>query len=208
MNETLEARESHAVHRLPDLPYADNALEPLISAETLAVHHGKHHKAYIDKLNELVDGTPFANLSLENLIVRTAGKKEHTAIFDNAAQAWNHSFYWHSLTPDGESGIPARLGKRIEADFGNFAALKGLLAKAAIEQFASGWAWLVLDGAHLRVVKTSNSENPLPGKLKPLLTIDVWEHAYYLDYQNRRADYVHAVVGQLINWRHAAQNLP
>jgi len=207
MNAPLPAHRSLEVHRLPALPYPTDALEPVISAETLDFHHGKHQRAYVDKLNELIEGTPFASLSLESLIVQTTGKKEHSAIFDNAAQAWNHSFYWRSLTPNAASySIPASLMERIKADFGGLAALKNQLAKAAIEQFGSGWAWLVLDGAGLRVIRTANADNPLPKQLKPLLTIDVWEHAYYLDYQNRRPDYAHAVVERLINWQFAAQN--
>jgi Fe-Mn family superoxide dismutase len=166
----------------------------------------KHHKDYVDKLNKLIEGTPFADLSLEDLIVRTAGKPEHTAIFNNAAQAWNHAFYWHSLAPKGGNNIPTVLNEKIRASFGTRATLKDQLAKSAIEQFGSGWAWLALDGSDLHVTKTGNSDEPLPKHLKPLLTIDVWEHAYYLDYQNRRADYVHAVLEQLINWEFAAEN--
>jgi Fe-Mn family superoxide dismutase len=198
---------AHAPHLLPPLPYANNALEPVISAETLSFHYGKHHKTYIDTLNKLVDGTPFAELSLETLIVRTAGKPEHSAIFNNAAQAWNHTFYWQCLAPKGGNDVPSQLHERIRASFGNLATLKEQFAKAAIEQFGSGWAWLVLDGSKLSVIKTGNSDDPLPKNLKPLLTIDVWEHAYYLDYQNRRADYVHAVLDRLMNWKFAAENM-
>jgi superoxide dismutase, Fe-Mn family len=207
MSVAVHAREPQTVHRLPPLPYPQHAFEPLISAETLTFHHGKHHQAYVDKLNELVRGTEFARLSLESVVVRTAGQEQHTELFNNAAQAWNHSFYWHSITPNGGDNVPVALDERIKANFGNLAALKKQFAQAAIEQFGSGWAWLVFDGASLRIIKTANSDNPLPQKLKPLLTIDVWEHAYYLDYQNRRADYIRAIVGQLINWRFAAQNL-
>ncbi len=146
-------------------------------------------------------------LSLDSLIVRTAGKAEHAAIFHNAAQAWNHAFYWHSLTPKTGTGIPTALDEKIRASFGTLDTLKEHLAKAAIDEFGSDWAWLVLDGSDLRVINTGNSDNTLPQHLKPLLTIDVWEHAYYLDYQNRRADYVHAVLDQLINWEFAAENL-
>ena len=149
------------------LHYANDALEPVISAETLSFHYGRHHQDHVVKLNQLVEGTRFAGLSLESLIVRTAGKAEHAAIFNNAAQ----------------------------------------LAEAAIEHFGSGWAWLVVDGWELRVINTGNSDGPLTKHLKPLLTIDVWEHAYYLDYQNRSADHVHAVLDRLINWEFAAQNL-
>jgi superoxide dismutase, Fe-Mn family len=165
------------------------------------------HQGYLDKLNELVRGTAFAGLPLESVVMRTAGQAEHTAIFNNAAQAWNHSFYWRSITPTGGDSVPAVLEQKIRREFGDLATLKRRLTHAAIEQFGSGWAWLVLDGASLRVIATANSNNPLPQRLKPLLTIDVWEHSYYLDYQNRRADYVRVIVGQLINWRFAAYNL-
>ena len=207
MSSALLARPPHPVHVLPPLPYANDALEPVISAETLSFHHGKHHKDYVLKLNQLVEGTRFLGLSLESLIMRTAGKAEHAAIFNNAAQAWNHTFYWHSLTPKSGNGISTALNEKIRASFGTLAKLKEQLAKAAIEQLGSGWAWLVLDGSDLRVISTGNSDDPLPKRLKPLLTIDVWEHAYYLDYQNRRADHVHAVLDQLINWEFAAENL-
>ena len=207
MSSALLAGPPHPVHVLPPLPYAHDALEPVISAETLSFHYGKHHKDYVLKLNQLVEGTRYVGLSLESLIMRTAGKAEHAAIFNNAAQAWNHTFYWHSLTPKTGDGIPTALNEKIRASFGTLATLKEQLAKAAIEQLGSGWAWLVLDGSDLRVISTGNSDDPLPKRLKPLLTIDVWEHAYYLDYQNRRADHVHAVLDQLINWEFAAENL-
>lgn len=194
-------------HTLPPLPYASNALEPVISEETLSFHHGKHHKAYVDTLNKLVADTPFARLSLEELILRTAGDEQHASIFNNAAQAWNHAFYWHCLTPRGGDNVPATLQAKVKSSFGDLASLKREFGKAAIEQFGSGWAWLVLDGSDLRVIKTANGDDPLPKRLKPLLTIDVWEHAYYLDYQNRRADYVHAVLDKLMNWEFATANL-
>ena len=192
---------------LPPLPYASNALEPVISAKTISFHYGKHHKDYFDKLNKLVAGTPLAELSLEALVLRTAGKPEHAAIFNNAAQAWNHSFYWRSLSPGGARSLPAVLLGLIRKSFGDVAVLKHELAKAATDQFGSGWAWLVLDGLDLRVTRTGNGDDPLPTHMKPLLAIDVWEHAYYLDYQNRRADHVHAILDNLINWEFAARNL-
>jgi Fe-Mn family superoxide dismutase len=196
-----------AVHVLPPLPYALHALEPVISAATLSVHHGKHHKAYVDKLNELVAGTVFADLTLQAVILQTSGKKEYTEVFNNAAQAWNHAFYWRCLRPAGSETLPGILSKMIRESFGDLAALKSEFATAAIEQFGSGWAWLVLDGASLRVVRTGNANDPLAHHLRPLLALDVWEHAYYLDYQNRRADHVHAVLDKLINWEFAAANL-
>jgi Fe-Mn family superoxide dismutase len=206
-NDRQSPQATGATHTLPPLPYPGNALEPVISEQTLSFHHGKHHKTYVDTLNKLIAGGPFANLSLEEVILRTAGDEQHAAIFNNAAQAWNHAFYWHCLNPRGGDSVPAPLQAKIKAAFGDLAALKREFGKAAIEQFGSGWAWLVLDGSDLRVIKTSNGDDPLPKRMKPLLTIDVWEHAYYLDYQNRRADYVHAVLDKLVNWEFAAGNL-
>jgi Fe-Mn family superoxide dismutase len=199
--------EKAAVHVLPPLPYAENALDPVISASTIGFHYGKHHKGYVDTLNKLIAGTEFADLSLENLIVETAGKADKVAIFNNAAQTWNHTFYWRSLRAKGGGEPSAALKKRIEASFGSFDACKKELATAATTQFGSGWAWLVLEADKLKVVKTGNAETPLTTGVTPLLTIDVWEHAYYLDYQNRRADYVKAVLDKLINWDFAADNL-
>ena len=200
--------ERKGPHVLPPSPYPDDALEPVISATTLAVHHGKHHKAYVDTLNRLVAGTRFADLTLEALILQSAGRPEHIQIYNNAAQAWNHTFCWHCLAPSGGGSVPATLSERIKQAFGSVSRLKDEFAQAAVEQFGSGWAWLVLDDDRLRVVKTGNSDGPLPKHQRPLLAIDVWEHAYYLDYQNRRADYVHAVLAKIINWQFAASNLP
>jgi Fe-Mn family superoxide dismutase len=203
-----EQQPEQGRHTLPPLPYEMNALEPVISAKTLSFHHGKHHKAYVDKTNELVAGTAFADMSLDAIILRTAADEKHATLFNNAAQAWNHSFYWRCLRPVGHSdAIPATLARKIRDSFGDTNALKQQFAKAAIEQFGSGWAWLVLDGAQLRICKTANADDPLPQKLRPLLTIDVWEHAYYLDYQNRRNDHVQAVLDRLMNWEFAASNL-
>jgi Fe-Mn family superoxide dismutase len=192
---------------LPPLPYVDNALEPVISANTISFHYGKHHKGYVDNLNKLIAETEFADMTLEKIITETAGKADKTAIFNNAAQAWNHTFYWRSLRPKGGGEPPAVLKKKIEASFGALDVCKKELATAAMAQFGSGWVWLVLDSNKLKVVKTANADLPLTKGIKPLLTIDVWEHAYYLDYQNRRADYVNAVLDKLINWNFAAENL-
>lgn len=194
-------------HVLPPLPYADNALEPVISANTLGFHYGKHHKGYVDNLNKLLANSDLADLPLEKVILATAGQADKTAIFNNAAQIWNHTFYWQSLRKSGGGEPPAALKQKIEAAFGSVEACKKELANAAMTQFGSGWAWLVQDGDKLKVVKTTNAELPLTKGLKPLLTIDVWEHAYYLDYQNRRADYVNALLDKLINWGFAADNL-
>jgi Fe-Mn family superoxide dismutase len=192
---------------LPPLPYADNALDPVISANTISFHYGKHHKAYFDNLNKLIAGSELADLPLDKIIQASAGQPTKTAIFNNAAQAWNHSFYWKSLKGKGGGEPPVALKQKIDASFGSMDALKKELATAATTQFGSGWAWLVLDGDKLKVVKTANADTPLTTSAKPLLVIDVWEHAYYLDYQNRRADYVNAVIDKLINWEFALQNL-
>jgi Fe-Mn family superoxide dismutase len=191
---------------LPPLPYADDALEPVIAAKTMGFHYGKHHKGYVDNLNKLIAGTALADLSLEKIIDSTTGLPDKTAIFNNAAQAWNHTFYWNSMTPKGGGEPPAALKHKIEASFVSLDACKKELAAAAVSQFGSGWAWLVLDGDTLKVVKTGNAGVPLTTGMKPLLAIDVWEHAYYLDYQNRRADYVNAVLDKLINWEFALHN--
>lgn len=201
-----DQKTGSAPHILPPLPYADNALDPVISANTLSFHYGKHHKTYVDNLNKLVAGTELADLSLEKIIAATAGQADKAGVFNNAAQIWNHTFYWNSLSPKGGGEPPAALKKKIEASFDTVEACKKELAAAATTQFGSGWAWLVQDGDGLKVVKTSNADLPLTKGLKPLLTIDVWEHAYYLDYQNRRADYVNAVLDKLINWGFAADN--
>jgi Fe-Mn family superoxide dismutase len=192
---------------LPPLPYAENALEPVISAKTLSFHYGKHHNAYVDNLNKLIAGTDYSDLSLEEIIRGTVGRPERAAIFNNAAQIWNHTFYWNSLSPKGGGEPPAAFKLKIEASFGSVDAFKKELAAAAVSQFGSGWAWLVLEDGKLKVVKTANAEDPLTTGKKPLLTIDVWEHAYYLDYQNRRPDYVNAVLDKLINWEFALQNV-
>lgn len=193
-------------HTLPPLPYPENGLEPVISARTLGFHYGKHHKGYLDKLNKLVAGTAYADLSLEKLITATAGKPDKAEIFNNAAQTWNHTFYWKSMKPKGGGEPPAALKQKMVASFGSVDACRKELAAAAVSQFGSGWAWLVLDGDRLKVVKTANADNPLTRGMKPLLTIDLWEHAYYLDYQNRRAEHVDAVLKKLVNWDFAQQN--
>ncbi len=191
----------------PPLPYPEGALEPVISARTVAVHYGKHHRGYFDNLEKLVAGTEMADWPLERIIQASAGKPEQAAIFNNAAQVWNHTLYWQSLSPAGGGEPPEGLRERLVAAFGSVEACKKELAAAAMSQFGSGWAWLVAEGAALRVVKTANADTPLVHGQRALLVIDVWEHAYYLDYQNRRADYVNAVLDKLVNWRFAAQNL-
>ena len=201
------ARAEATAITLPALPYADTALEPVISANTIGFHYGKHHKAYVDNLNKLIAGSPMADMPLEKIITETVGKEDSTAIFNNAAQTWNHTFYWNSLKPNGGGEPPAALKAKLEESFGSVDAAKQELQKAATSQFGSGWAWLVKEGDKLKIVKTSNANTPLTDGLKPLLTIDVWEHAYYLDYQNKRVDYVNAVLDKLLNWEFALQNM-
>lgn len=199
--------KSNAVHVLPSLPYEAHALSSVISSNTIGFHYGKHHRGYIDNLNKLIVGTEFADLPLERIIVETAGQADKTAIFNNAAQTWNHTFYWKSMSPNGGGEPSPALKVRIEESFGSVDACKKELAAAAVAQFGSGWAWLVLDSGKLKVVKTANADVPMTTGAKPLMTIDVWEHAYYLDFQNRRLDYVNAVLDHLINWDFIAENL-
>ncbi len=192
---------------LPPLPYAENALAPHISANTVGFHYGKHTKAYYDTVNKMIAEQGRAADSLEAVFLEAAGRPDGAALFNNAAQAFNHTFYWKGLTPGGPKAPGGKLASWIDQSFGGFDALKKELTAAAVSQFGSGWAWLVCEGDRLRVVKTSNAENPLQKEQKPLLTIDVWEHAYYLDYQNRRPDYVKAVLDNLVNWDLVAANL-
>ena len=192
---------------LPPLPFADGALAPVISAQTIGFHYGKHHKAYVDNLNKLIAGTEFEGESLEAIIKATAGKSDKAGIFNNAAQVWNHTFYWNSLKPGGSRTPDAAMAQKIDAAFGSYDKFKSELANTAVTQFGSGWAWLVAEAGTLKLVKTGNAENPMTKGQTPLLTIDVWEHAYYLDYQNRRPDHVNAVIDKLLNWNFSAENL-
>lgn len=192
---------------LPPLPYPENALSPAISTNTVGFHYGKHHQGYVNNLNQLVAGTPLADQSLEAVIKTTTGKADQVAIFNNAAQVWNHTFYWNSMRPNGGGKPSGALAELIEKSFGDYDKFKAEFAKTATSQFGSGWAWLVKDGDKLIVTKTGNADTPIAHGQQPLLTVDVWEHAYYLDYQNRRADYVAAVLDNLINWDFAARNL-
>ncbi len=188
---------------LPPLPYDAAALEPYLTRENMELHHDKHHQAYVTNLNKFVEqGKVDGSKSLEEIIVSSDGP-----VFNNAAQVWNHTFYWNSMRPKGGGEPPAALREKMEASFGSVEACKKALAAAATSQFGSGWAWLVLDLGRLSVVTTANANVPWTAGMKPLLAIDVWEHAYYLDYQNRRADYVNAVLDRLINWEFALQNM-
>lgn len=198
---------SNTPHTLPPLPYAENALDPVISARTIGIHYGKHHKTYVDNLNKLITDTELAGLTLQEIISKTASQANKAGIFNNAAQIWNHTFYWNSLSQEGGGEPPLILKQKIENSFGDLDSCKKELATAAMTQFGSGWAWLVMNGDKLEVTKTANAESPLSKGIKPLLVIDVWEHAYYLDYENRRVDYVNAVIEKLINWGFAEDNL-
>ena len=187
---------------LPPLPYEQSALAPHISAETLEYHHGKHHKAYVDNLNKLVDGKPEANKSLEDIIKSSEGP-----VFNNAAQIWNHTFYWNSMKPNGGGQPTGDLAQAITRDFGSFEKFSEEFSNAAATQFGSGWAWLVEANGKLSVTKTPNADLPLKHGQKALLTIDVWEHAYYIDFRNARPKYIETFVKHLVNWDFAAENL-
>ncbi|MDD4861236.1 MAG: superoxide dismutase [Smithellaceae bacterium] len=192
---------------LPELPYAKEALSPHISANTLEFHHGKHHKAYVDNLNKLIAGTDLEGKKLEDIIKIAAADPAKAGIFNNGAQVWNHSFYWKCLKPQGGGAPTGAIAARINAAFGSYDKFVEELKNAGVTQFGSGWAWLVLDGNDLKITKTPNADTPLAHGQKALLTIDVWEHAYYLDYQNRRPDYLSAVIQNLINWDFVNANL-
>jgi len=194
-------------HTLPALPYDLDALEPSISRATLEFHHGKHHNAYVTNLNNLVSGTDLEGKSLEDTITAVAGDAGKAGIFNNAAQVWNHSFYWQCMKPGGGGRPDGALAEKINADFGSFEAFVEQFKTAGATQFGSGWAWLVLDGGTLKVTKTGNADLPLAHGQKALLTMDVWEHAYYLDYQNRRPDYISTFLDKLVNWDFVAANL-
>jgi len=191
---------------LSPLPYEESALEPAISSRTIGFHYHKHHKTYVDTLNTLIKDTPKAKLSLEDLIMQSAKDAKQVAIFNNAGQVWNHDFYWHSLSPKLHK--PAgKLAQAIERDFGDLESLATKLAEAATAQFGSGWAWLTSSGGKLAVETTDNALDPMARGVNCLFTIDVWEHAYYLDYQNERARYLKVAIARLINWEFAAENL-
>ena len=192
---------------LPTLPYSLDALAPHINSQTLSIHHGKHHAAYVTNGNKLIEGTELAGKSAADIVKATAGKADKVAIFNNAAQAWNHSFYWSSMKPKGGGKPSGNIAKKIDTDLGGYAKFVELFTQAGTTQFGSGWAWLSLRNGKLEVGKTSNAETPLVTGAVPLLTMDVWEHAYYLDFQNRRPDYIKAFLDHLVNWDFANQNL-
>jgi len=192
---------------LPDLPYGKDALAPYIGAATLEFHHGKHHRAYVDNANKLLAGTALENATPEEIIRKTAADPAQTAVFNNVAQAWNHAFYWLGIKPKGGGQPTGVIAGKIVAAWGSYEKFIEEFKNAGVTQFGSGWAWLVLDGEALKILKTANADNPLTKGMKPLLTVDVWEHAYYLDYQNRRPDYLATFIDNLINWDFVNANM-
>jgi Fe-Mn family superoxide dismutase len=191
----------------PPLPYDSSALEPYMSAKTFEFHYGKHHAAYVTNLNKLVQDTELADKSLEEVIKASFGDASKAGVFNNAAQVWNHTFFWNCMKPSGGGQPSGELAEKINAAFGSYDKFKEEFKTAATTQFGSGWAWLVKDGDSLKVIKTPNAENPLAHGKTALLTIDVWEHAYYLDYQNKRPDFIETFLEHLVNWDFAAKNL-
>ena len=192
---------------LPELPWEKNALAPVISANTIDFHYGKHHKAYVDKTLELTRGTELEGKTLEEIIVAASADPAKKVLFNNAAQVWNHDFYWKSLAPAGKVALPAELKDRLENDFGSLDEFKKQLVNAGMAQFGSGWAWVILKDGKLSIDKTPNAEEPWSQNRFAVLMLDVWEHAYYLDYQNKRQAYLEAVVDQLLNWDYMLANL-
>lgn len=192
---------------LAALPYGEGVLAPSISQKTLEFHYGKHHNGYVEKLNKLIDGTELAKESLENIIKKTAGDEEKTGVFNNAAQVWNHTFYWQSMKPNGGGAPTGDIENKIKEDFGSYKKFVEEFKEAAISRFGSGWAWLVQKDGKLDVISTANADTPIAQDIKPLLTVDLWEHAYYLDYQNKRADYLEAFIDNLINWDFVNSNI-
>jgi len=192
---------------LPALPYAKDALEPHMSANTFDFHHGKHHNTYVVNLNGMIEGTDMASQSLEEIIKASAGDASKAGIFNNAAQVWNHTFFWNSMSPNGGGAPSGDLAAKIDAAFGGLDGFKEAFKNAGATQFGSGWAWLVAEGGELKITKTPNAETPLTTRATPLVCCDVWEHAYYLDYQNRRPDFLQVFLDNLINWDFAAANL-
>jgi len=198
---------SHPSLALPALPYAQNALEPHISGTTLSFHHGKHHKGYFDKVNQLVEGTPYKGKSLDDIVMTSSKNVKDKKLFNAAAQSWNHNFYWTSMMPKGGGAPTGKLAERITKDFGSYDKFKTQFVQTGVDHFSNGWVWLVLDKGKLVIVDTHDADTPVTRKQKPLLVSDVWEHAYYLDYKNLRKDYLTAFVDHLINWAFVEKNL-
>jgi Fe-Mn family superoxide dismutase len=204
-NAQQKPQEDKMTFTLPELPYAQNALEPHISAKTFEYHYGKHHQAYVNKANELVKGTPLEGAELEKAVIES--HKQGGGLFNNIGQIYNHNLFWLSMTPNGGGEAPAPLLEKINEAFGSFDAFKEQFIAGGVGQFGSGWVWLVSNNGKLEIVKTANAETPLTDGKKPLLVCDVWEHAYYLDYQNRRADFLKVFIEKLVNWQFAVDNL-
>lgn len=192
---------------LPPLPYAANALEPYMSANTFSFHHAKHHNAYVTNLNNLIKDTPMSQMSLEEIILESAKDPAKGGVFNNAAQVWNHTFFWHCMKPQGGGAPTGAIAEKIDEAFGSYAAFVEQFKAAAVGQFGSGWAWLVVENGALKITKTPNADLPMAHGQTALLTVDVWEHAYYLDYQNRRPDFVQSFLDNLVNWDYVNQNL-
>lgn len=207
MSVSTVADQTSGPFQLPALPYADDALAPYITANTISYHYGKHHNAYVTNLNKLIEGSDLASKSLEDIIRSSAGQADKAGLFNNAAQVWNHTFYWHSLAPNGGGKPSGEIATLIDNSFGDYETFKKEFSAAAATQFGSGWAWLVKDGDSLKILKTGNAETPITQEVKPLLTLDVWEHAYYLDYQNARPKYIETMIDSLLNWSFASDNL-
>lgn len=207
----LSPQSAHAqgtpMFAMPALPYPEDALEPVISAKTLSFHYGKHTKAYYDNTNKALESKPSAGLTLEKVFLDAAKDPAAAGLFNNAAQSWNHTFYFAGLKKGGGGKPTGKLAEALNGAFGSYDAFVKAFSEAGMTQFGSGWAWLVADAGALKVVKTPNAMNPMVNGQKPLLTVDVWEHAYYLDYQNRRADYLKDVLEKLVNWEFVAKNL-
>ena len=207
MSVSSVADQASGPFQLPALPYADDALAPYVTANTISYHYGKHHNAYVTNLNKLIEGSDLASKSLEEIIRSSAGQADKAGLFNNAAQVWNHTFYWHSLAPNGGGKPSGEIADLIDKSFGDYDTFKKEFSAAAATQFGSGWAWLVKDGDSLKILKTGNAETPITQDVKPLLTLDVWEHAYYLDYQNARPKYIETMIDSLLNWSFASDNL-
>lgn len=202
-----EANQSGPKFELPNLPYAKNALAPHLTEETMEYHHGKHHNAYVVNLNNLLEDHNLKGKNLEEIIIASAEKEDMAGIFNNAAQVWNHTFYWHSMKPKGGGKPSGKLMSKIEEDFGSYEEFTNQFKQAGATQFGSGWVWLVLDKDKLKIVKTSNAGVPFTKGLKPLMTCDVWEHAYYIDFRNKRPDYLSVFLEHLVNWDFAEKNM-
>lgn len=204
----MQMIKSKNVILLPQLPYPENGLEPVISARTISFHYGKHHAGYVSTLNKLVEGTSLAGLPLEEIVLQAAKDPKTAAIFHNAAQVWNHNFYWLSMSAKGGGEPTGSLKRSIESEFGTFKDFRGAFTKAAVGEFGSGWVWLVVSRTgKLEIAVTGNADTPLTAGTISLITLDVWEHAYYLDFQNRRADYIASWFDKLVDWRFAERNL-